>query len=211
MFDYATILAYKTLFFANRSTSTIKQAKEGKKCTAATNATRCAITASQAAVPLFAVSECLSRTAKENSTVSKTAKKLTTSRLKDIALNITASNRKGAMRALSKMGIAGNIAYALGKCADASPDDKTSIFGEAFGNTGCMYLFENCYSKVVDKVTTEDVAKNVSTVKKILERIPALNNVKLKSVLLGVGFVAASLTGCAVGEFIGKSLSQPKA
>ena len=210
MFDYSAILAYKTLFFANRAKNTVQQTKEGKKCTAATNAMRCTITASQAVVPLFAVSECLTHTAKENSTISNTAKKLTKSRLKDIAMNVTASNRKGAMRSLSKMGIAGNIAYALGKCADASQDDKTSIFGEAFGNTGGMYLFEHCYSKVIDKVTAEEVAKNISTTRQILEKIPALKNVKFMSLLLGAGFVAASLTGCSFGEFVGKTLGASK-
>ena len=76
--DYSSVLAYKSLFFANRAKGTKQQLKEGQKYTGVANGVRCAITASQAIVPLVAVSTCLAKTSKNP-----------TSAINDTSFNIT--------------------------------------------------------------------------------------------------------------------------
>ena len=211
--DFSAILAYKSLFFLNRANNSAKQAKDGKKCTATANAARCTITASQSIVPLFAVSKCLASTS-ASPTIKDVAKKVSTSNLEKIARSMTADTTKSALKGISKitkiltkLGIVGNISYAAAKCMDAKEEDKTKIFMEASGNCAGMYLFEHLYSKAVKDIAPENITKSVETAsKKIPAGISYIKSVKPTSVLLGVGFVAASLFGCWAGERFGNTI-----
>jgi len=211
--DLSSVLAYKSLFFATRAKKTAEQLEDGKTCTAIANGTRCAITTSQAIVPLFAVSECLARTA-QNPNISKTAQTLAGGNLKNIAMTISGNATQNAIsglsssvKFLSKLGLAGNVAYAAAKCLDADESDKTKVFLQAAGNCAGMYLFEHLYSKIVNAVAPGDIEKSAAKLAQTFNgNIPILKSVKLSSILLGVGFVAASLLGCKVGELLGQSL-----
>lgn len=210
--DLSSVLAYKSLFFLSRASGTKRQYSEGKKYTALSNATRCAITASQTVVPLFAVSECLSKTAASPS-VKNFASNLSSGNLKNIAMSVSGSTTSSALgslnsivKGLSKLGLVGNIVYALAKCADADEIDKTEVFMQAAGNCAGMYLFENIYSKVVQQLSLADVTKTAKAITSFGSKIPVLKSVSLGSILLGIGFVAASLIGCSVGQKIGQYL-----
>lgn len=211
--DFSAILAYKSLFFLNRANNTKDQAKDGKKCTAFANGTRCAITASQSVVPLFAVSQCLAETA-QTPGIRDAAKKIAESNLQKIATQMTSSTTKGAIsniasvsKVLSKFGIAGNLSYAAAKCMDANDEDKTQVFMQAAGNCGGMYLCENLYSKAIKEIAPGTMAESAESLSKFIpNKIKFLKSVKPTSLLAGVGFVAASLFGCWAGEKIGDGL-----
>ena len=211
--DLSAVLAYKSLFFATRAKKTANQLEDGKTCTAIANGTRCAITTSQAIVPLFAVSECLARTAK-NPNMAKAAQTLAGGNLKNIAMAISGSATQNAISGLSssvkffsKLGLVGNLAYAAAKCLDADESDKTQVFLQASGNCAGMYLFEHLYSKTVKAVAPGDIEKSAAKLAQTFNgKIPILKSVKLSSILLGVGFVAASLLGCRAGELLGQSI-----
>jgi len=210
--DYSSVLAYKTLFLANRAKGTKEQLDDGKKCTALANGVRCAITTTQGIVPLFAVSNCLAQTA-QNPTVANAAKSLAESNLKNIALAINSGKTAEALKGvsstvgfLSKLGLAGNIAYAAAKCIDADEEDKTRTFMKATGNCAGMYLFENIYSHVVDKINPADINNATASLNELIQKIPALKSVKVSSIIFGIGFVVASLFGCKMGELFGESL-----
>ncbi len=210
--DFSAILAYKSLFFLNRANNTKNQAQEGKNCTALANGARCAITASQGIVPLFAVTQCLAETA-QTPTIRETAKKVAESSLQKIATQMTSSTTKSAMsgitsisKALSKLGIAGNLSYAAAKCMDAKEEDKTQVFMQAAGNCGGMYLCENLYSRAVKEIAPGTMAESAEKLSKVFGKIKFLKSVKPTSVIAGVGFVAASLFGCWAGEQIGDNL-----
>lgn len=197
----------------NRANNTGKQAKSGQSCTSIANAARCAITASQSIVPLYAVSKCLAKTA-ETQGVKDAAQKLAGSNLEKIAKAMTSNSTKNALngisgitKTLAKFGIAGNITYAVAKCMDAKEEEKTKVMMQAAGNCGGMYLFEHIYSKAVDKVDSDAIsapAKKLS--KAIPKKLFALKSVKPISCIMGVGFVAASLFGCWAGEKAGEYL-----
>ncbi|MCR4881047.1 MAG: hypothetical protein K6A44_03750 [bacterium] len=216
--DFSAILAYKSLFFLNRANNTKKQAEKGDKCTAAANAARCTITASQTVVPLYAVSECLASTAK-TPTINHAAQKLAESNLQKIATQMTASTTKSALsgiasvsKVLSKFGVAGNLSYAAAKCMDANEENKTQVFMQAAGNCGGMYLCENLYSRAVKDISSENIAASVENVSKLIpQKLKLLKSVKPLSVIAGVGFVAASLFGCWAGEKVGNALYQSSA
>ena len=211
--DFSAILAYKSLFFANRAGNTAKQAKEGKTCTSVANGARCAITASQAIVPLFAVSKCLSLTA-ETPTVKNVAQKVATSNLEKIATAMTSSTTQSALKSmagimgfLAKLGIVGNVTYAVAKCADADEQNKNKILMQAAGNCGGMYLCEYLYSKAIKEISPNTVLNQVDNISKSLpEKLKLFKSVKPTSILTGVGFVAASLFGCWAGEKLGDGL-----
>jgi len=209
--DMSAVLAYKSLFLANRTRGAVEQASEGKGCTATANAARVAVTASQSIVPLFAVSDCIARTA-GNKTLQGAASTLANSKLKNIAGVIatkTTTNALPAMpqtvKVLSKLGVAANIAYAAAKCMDASEENKTEVLLTATGNCAGMYLFEKLYSLAVKKLEPKTLSNGVNCVSNIIStKIPFLKSIKLSSVLLGIGFVAISLLGCKFGEIVGK-------
>lgn len=211
--DLAAVLAYKSLFFANRARGTFNQAEEGKKYTALANGARCIITSAQTAVPLFAVSECLARTS-PSPTVKNFASNLSNSNLKHIAATVSAPTTasaingiSGIVRTLAKLGLVGNLVYATAKCIDAEENDKTEVFMKASGNCAGMYLFENIYANVVKAVKPTDMAKLTPKLTPAFAgKIPFLKSVNLGSILIGIGFVAASLLGCYVGEKIGKDI-----
>jgi len=210
--DYSSILAYKTLFFANRAKGTNQQLNDGQKFTGIANGARCAITASQTVVPLVAVSGCIARTAK-NPSVANFASDIANSNLKNIARAVTGSKTTKALdsmtrtvKFLSKLGIAGNIAYATAKCMDAKEEDKTRVFMKAAGNCAGMYLFEHLYSKAVDKMTTNDIKNTSSKLNELVKKLPCLKKFKITSILTGIGFVVASLYGCKIGEITAEAL-----
>ena len=211
--DLSSVLAYKSLFFATRAKRTAEQLEDGKTCTAVANGARCAITTSQAIVPLFAVSECLARTA-QNPKIAKVAENLAGGNLKKIALAVSGNTTQNALSGLSsgvkffsRLGLAGNLAYAAAKCLDADEDNKTEVFLQAAGNCAGMYLFENLYAKAVKVVKPGDIDKSAAKLAQTFNgKIPLLKSVKLSSILLGVGFVAASLLGCKAGELLGQSI-----
>ncbi len=210
--DLTSVLAYKSMFFCTRAKGTSNQLNDGKKYTALANGARCAITATQGLVPLYAVSSCLSDTA-TNPTVQKIAKEISGSRLKDIASAISGGTTNEAIKGLSstvsflsKLGLAGNIAYATAKCMDAKEEDKTKTFMQATGNCAGMYLFENIYSKVIDKINPDDINRHAGSINNMLQKIPVLKSVKASSIVFAVGFVVASLYGCKIGELFGESL-----
>ena len=207
----SAVLAYKSLFLANRTRGAVEQASEGKNCTAVANGARVAVTASQSIVPLLAVSECLAKTAK-NKTLQGAASTLANSKLKNIATSITtgsAANSLGTgvrtVKILSGLGVAANIAYAAAKCMDAKEENKTEVLLTATGNCAGMYLFERLYSTIVKKLEPKMLTNGMTNVSNIIPtKIPFLKSVKLSSILLGVGFVAISLLGCKFGEIVGK-------
>ncbi|MDD3594376.1 MAG: hypothetical protein PHX18_07095 [Candidatus Gastranaerophilales bacterium] len=216
--DLASVLIYKLGFFGTRSTNAVNQAREGQTCTAMANAGRVAVTTSQAMVPLFAVAATLATTAK-NPTLRNTANKIASSRLKDIAATLTSSTTKDstmfiakASKFLARLGVAGNIAYAAAKPLDADEKDKSKVFVAATGNIVGMYTAEHIYSKVIAKIKPKDAAEvTVAASKKINPKSIAelckkikLRNIKGSSILIGIGFVAASLAGCKAGEKIGE-------
>ena len=214
--DYSSILAYKTLFFANRAKGTNQQLNDGQKYTGIANGARCAITASQTIVPLVAVTGCLAKTAK-NPTVASVAGNIANSNLKNIASAVTSDKTVKALdgltktvKFLSKLGIAGNIAYATAKCMDANEEDKTKVFMKAAGNCAGMYLFEHIYSKIVDKITAEDIKRTSNAMSNLVKKLPILQKIKITSVLTGIGFVIASLYGCKIGELCGEALVKDK-
>ena len=211
--DLAAILAYKSLFFANRARGTVNQAESGQKYTALANGTRCAITTAQTIVPLFAVSECLSRTS-TSPTVKNFASSLSNSNLKHIAASVSApttasaiNGMTGIVKTLAKLGLVGNLVYATAKCLDAKENDKTEVFMKAAGNCAGMYLFEHLYSNVVKSMKPAEVTKMVPKfTASFAGKIPLLKSISMGSVLIGIGFVAASLIGCHIGEMIGKDI-----
>ena len=211
--DLSAVLAYKSLFFLNRAKNTTKQAQEGQNCTAITNAARCAITASQTVVPLYAVSRCLADTA-TNPIVKSTAISVSNSGLQKIATAMTSSTTQSALQGISKitsflakLGIVGNLSYAAAKCLDANEKDKTKVFMTAAGNCAGMYLFEYVYSNAVKNLTADSVVKATTSLSNILPKnLNMLKAFKPASILLGIGFVAASLLGCNFGEYVGKKL-----
>ena len=211
--DLSAVLAYKSLFFATRAKGTANQLEEGQKYTALANGTRCAITTSQALVPLFAVSECLARTS-TNPTIANAAQKISSGGLKEIAMAISGESTQkaltgmtGIVKFLSKLGIVGNISYAVAKCLDADDIDKSEVFMQAAGNCAGMYLFENLYSKAVKSIKPNEISDTTSKLSKVFKnKIPILKSINPGSVLLGIGFVTASLFGCKIGELFGQSI-----
>ena len=201
--DLSAILAYKALFFANRARNTKKQIETGQKCTALTNSVRCAITASQSVVPLYEVSRCLANTA-QNGVLREAAARVAGSNLENIARAMTPATTQSAINSiskitgfLSKLGLVGNISYAAAKCLDAKEEDKTRVFMTATGNCAGMYLFEHIYQKAIQKIKPENIENSANVISKAL---PKLKSVNPTSIVLGVGFVAASLFGCFFGE-----------
>lgn len=214
--DLSSVLAYKSCFLATRAKGTKQQLESGNKYTGMANAARCAVTLSQTAVPLFAVSECLSRTAKANTTLQKVSTSLSESNLKNIASAVTSpatektlSSMNKMIKTLAKLGLVANISYAAAKCMDASEDKKTETFLAAGGNCAGMYLFEHMYSHIVNPIKPDDIPENLTGIAKALKgRIKFLQKVKGSSILLGLGFVAASFAGCWLGENLGKSVAK---
>ena len=94
--DMSAVLAYKSLFLANRAKGTFNQASEGKGCTAVANGARVAVTASQTVVPLVAVSNCLARTA-TNKTIQNAATTIANSKLQNLASVITSNTTPNAV------------------------------------------------------------------------------------------------------------------
>lgn len=212
--DMSAVLAYKSLFLANRTKGTVEQANEGKTCTAVANGARVAVTAAQTAVPLFAVTDCLARTA-HNKTVQDAAKAIANNdRYKKLVTTLNADKTIKALdgvtstvKFLSKLGVAANVTYAVAKCIDAEEKDKNKVILEAGGNCAGMYLFEKMYSSAVKSLTKSDAVTKSTKFSKILDAsLPFLKSVKVSSILLGIGFVAASLFGCKFGEVIGNSI-----
>lgn len=213
--DLSSVLAYKSLFFTTRAIGSKEQFDSGKNYTGLVNTGRCAVTLAQTAVPLFAVSECLSRTSTPNSTLKNISTSLYNSKLKNIATAVTSHSTQSALtttqkivKNLSKLGIAANIAYAGAKCLDADEDKKMETVLTAGGNCAGMYLFENIYSHVVKPVKPEAMNNEVSKISKLFKgKIKFLNNIKASSIFLGLGFVIASFAGCWAGEALGEKIS----
>ena len=207
----SAVLAYKSLFLANRARGTVEQANEGKTCTAVANGARVAVTTAQSLVPLFAVSDCLARTA-HNKTVQAAASNIASSNLKNIAIALNADKTVKALdgmtkitKFLSKLGLVANITYAAAKCMDATEENKNEVLLTAAGNCAGMYLFEKIYSSAVKAIKPNDVSKAATQFPEFLSKtLPFLKSVKFSSILIGIGFVAASLLGCKFGEIVGK-------
>jgi len=210
--DMSAVLAYKSLFLANRTKGTIEQANEGKTCTSIANAARVGVTTAQTIVPLFAVADCLTRTA-TNKTVQNIAFK-TSDNLKNIASIVNSNKTSAAIdgitkttKILSKLGVAANITYAAAKCLDAKEEDKTEVLLTATGNCAGMYLFEHLYSKAVKTIQPDELTNSAKQLAKTFNtKLPFLKSVKVSSILIGLGFVAASFLGCHLGELLGKAL-----
>ena len=211
--DLSAILTYKFLFFLNRANNTKNQADNSQKCSATANAVRCAITLSQSVVPLYGVSNCLAKTAKDT-TVKNIAKKVSESNLQKIATEMTASTTKNAIssigsisKTLAKLGVVGNLSYAAAKCMDAKEEDKNKVFAQAGGNCAGMYLCEYLYSKSIEKIDPKSITDSVEKISKLIpKKMKILKSVKPMSLLYGVGFVIASISGCRVGEKVGEIL-----
>jgi len=211
--DMSSVLAYKSLFLANRAKGTISQANEGKKCTAVANGARVAVTTAQTAVPLFAVADCLTRTAR-NKTLQTTANSIKNSGLKNIVVALNSNKTAKALdgvtstvKILSKLGVAANITYAAAKCIDAKAEDKNEVLLQASGNCAGMYLFEKLYSSAVKTVSPDEITNGAKKLSKSFnKKLPFLKSIKGSSILIGLGFVIASFLGCYVGEKIGKAV-----
>jgi len=207
--DLSSVLAYKSLFLANRATSAMGQAQDGKKCTAAANTARCLITTSQGIVPLFAVAGTLSKTATDPSVKHIAQSIVKNNNIQNIVNAVSAPATHKAITGitkvastLTKLGVVGNLTYATAKCIDAKPEDKNQVFMQAAGNCGGMYLCEHIYTKAIKEISPDIISKNAAKLAKKTKILPKnlLKNIKPKSILFGVGFAIASIGGSYLGE-----------
>ena len=207
--DISSILTFKSCFLGLRAKGTLNNLKNRQGYTALANAGRVAVTASQSAVPLFNVANKVS--AELPNSFWKTI--ATNPKLKKIVQTIdspilikNAPKIPKIARFLSKFGLAANIIYEFAKPLDAKESKKTEAMMSATGNISGMYLFENLYKYGISKIPKQKMQFISSEFlepifKKILPK--SINPISL---LIGTGFVCASLLGCYIGEKFMKNL-----
>ena len=205
--DISSVLTFKSCFLGLRTKGTIKNLKNKQLCTAIANGGRVAVTASQSVVPLLNFANNISKG--QPNSIWKTI--ATNPKLTKIAQTIdspiiikNAPKIPKIARFLSKFGLAANIIYEFAKPLDAKESKKTEAMMGAIGNISGMYLFENLYKYGLSKIPKQYMQKLSS---KILNPISALNfAINPLSVIIGAGFVCASLLGCNLGEKLMKNL-----
>ena len=207
--DISSILAFKSCFLGLRTKGTLNNLKNKQMYTALANGGRVAVTASQSVVPLFDVANNISKEL-PNSFWKKIA---SNPKLNKIVQTIdspilikNAPKIPKIARFLSKFGLAANIIYEFAKPLDAKESKKTEAMMGAIGNISGMYLFENLYKYGLSKIpkqTMQNFSSKVltPTIKNILPK--AINPLSL---IIGAGFVCASLLGCSLGEKFMKKL-----
>ena len=205
--DISSVLTFKSCFLGLRTKGTIKNLKNKQLCTAIANGGRVAVTASQSVVPLLNFANNISKV--QPNSIWKTI--ATNPKLTKIAQTIdspiiikNAPKIPKIARFLSKFGLAANIIYEFAKPLDAKESKKTEAMMGAIGNISGMYLFENLYKYGLSKIPKQYMQKLSS---KILNPISVLNfAINPLSVIIGAGFVCASLLGCNLGEKLMKNL-----
>ncbi len=207
--DISSVLAFKSCFLGLRTKGTLDNLKNKQSYTALANAGRVAVTASQSVVPLFSVANNIS-TELPNSfwhtiAVNPKLKKIVQTIDSPILIKNAPKIPKIA-RFLSKFGLAANIIYEFAKPLDAKESKKSEAMMGALGNISGMYLSENLYKYGLSKIPKQNL--QMFSQKYV---VPLFKNILPKSInplslLLGGGFVIASLAGCNIGEKLFKSL-----
>ncbi len=206
--DISSILAFKSCFLGLRTKGTLNNLKNKQMYTALANGGRVAVTASQSVVPLFDVANNISKEL-PNSFWKKIA---SNPKLNKIVQTIdspilikNAPKIPKIARFLSKFGLAANIVYEFAKPIDAKESKKTEAMMGAIGNISGMYLFENLYKYGISKIPKQNLQTFSSKI------IPIFKDILPKaisplSLIIGAGFVCASLLGCSLGEKFMKKL-----
>ena len=200
--DISSILAFKSCFLGLRTKGTLNNLKNKQVYTALANGGRVAVTASQSVVPLFNVANNVSKELPNSFWKSIASNSKLNKIVQTIDSPILIKNAPKIpkiARFLSKFGLAANIIYEFAKPLDAKESKKTEAMMGAIGNISGMYLFENLYKYGISKIPKQSMqtfsSKIIPVFKGILPK--AINPLSL---IIGAGFVCASLLGCSMGE-----------